>query len=55
MMRVLRGLRRRRGATAIEYCLIAGMIALAIVSGASSVGASLNTFFGSVGTKLQSS
>jgi pilus assembly protein Flp/PilA len=32
-----------RGASAIEYCLIASFVSLAIVAGALSIGSSLNT------------
>jgi Flp pilus assembly pilin Flp len=35
----------RSGATAIEYCLIAGIIGLAIVSGATVMGSSANDSF----------
>ncbi|MBO6919806.1 MAG: Flp family type IVb pilin [Rhizobiaceae bacterium] len=34
------------GATAIEYGLIAGLIAVAIITGATSLGGSLNSMFG---------
>jgi pilus assembly protein Flp/PilA len=40
------------GATAIEYGLIAALIALAIVVGAGSLGNSLNNQFGRIATKL---
>jgi len=38
----------RNGATAIEYGLIAGLISVAIIAGASSLGTSLNTQFKSI-------
>ena len=38
----------RNGATAIEYGLIAGLISVAIIAGASSLGDSLNTQFNSI-------
>jgi pilus assembly protein Flp/PilA len=38
----------RQGVTAIEYALIASGIALAIVTGVGTVGASLNTAFTSI-------
>jgi pilus assembly protein Flp/PilA len=38
-------LKDRSGATVIEYCLIAGIITLAIVGGASAIGASANASF----------
>jgi pilus assembly protein Flp/PilA len=40
------------GATAIEYGLIAALIALAIMVGAGSLGNSLNNQFGRIATKL---
>ena len=40
------------GATAIEYGLIAALIALAIVVGAGALGNSLNNQFGRISTKL---
>ncbi len=40
------------GATAIEYGLIAALIAIAIVAGASAVGGSVGTTFTNIGTKL---
>ncbi len=55
MIRVLRGLRRKRGATAIEYGLLAGLLALALVGVMSTMGTSLNTFFGNLGTNVQNS
>lgn len=35
----------RRGATAIEYCLIAGIVSIAIVAGATGIGAKLQSRF----------
>lgn len=43
--------RDRAGVTAVEYALIAGLIALAIISAASLVGSNLASFF----TNLQTS
>jgi pilus assembly protein Flp/PilA len=40
------------GATAIEYGLIAALIALAIMAGATAVGTSLNELFTGVATEL---
>ena len=40
------------GATAIEYGLIAGLIAVAIIAGASSLGNSLDDMFGTLAGKL---
>ena len=42
----------RKGATAIEYGLIAALIAVAIVGAATSVGTQLTTTFNSVVTAL---
>jgi pilus assembly protein Flp/PilA len=43
------------GATAIEYGLIAALIALAIITGATALGNSLNTKFTSISTRVSSS
>ena len=43
------------GATAIEYGLIAALIALAIVVGAGRLGNALNVQFGKVANKLNTS
>lgn len=43
------------GATAIEYGLIAALIALAITAGATTLGGSLNSAFNSISTKLNES
>ena len=40
------------GATAIEYGLIAALLALAITAGASTLGTSLNTQFSNISTHL---
>lgn len=40
------------GATAIEYGLLAALIAVAIIAGASALGGGLNTLFTSIATKL---
>jgi len=40
------------GATAIEYGLIAALIALAIIAGAGAVGTQLGTMFTSISTRL---
>jgi pilus assembly protein Flp/PilA len=40
------------GATAIEYGLLASLIALAIVGGATALGGSINDLFNSVSTTL---
>ena len=43
------------GATAIEYGLIAALIALAIITGAGALGNAINAKFTSIGTTLNSS
>ena len=40
------------GATALEYGLIAGLISLAVVTGATAAGTAVNTIFGDIGTIL---
>ena len=45
---VLRVLKDRSGATVIEYCLIAGIISIAIVGGASAIGTNTNNSFTAV-------
>jgi pilus assembly protein Flp/PilA len=50
---LIRFLRNEDGATAIEYCLIAAGITLAIVTVVYSLGSSLNTTFTSVSTGLK--
>ena len=37
-----------RGATAIEYAIIASLISVVIVGGAAAIGTSLSNFFGSI-------
>jgi pilus assembly protein Flp/PilA len=41
------------GATAIEYGLIAALISVALITGATSLGGQLDTQFTALGTKLQ--
>ncbi|GAA0828599.1 MAG: Flp family type IVb pilin [Cupriavidus sp.] len=43
---------RQRGATAIEYGLIVGLIAIAIVTGATNLGNNLGTAFDGLATKV---
>ena len=45
-------LRDESGATAIEYGLIAALIAVVIIVGLTSVGGNLNTMFGTVATNV---
>ena len=42
------------GATAIEYGLIAGLVAVAIIAALTALGGSLNTLFGNVSDELNS-
>ena len=42
-----------RGATAIEYALIAGLIAIAVIGGATALGGQINTKFNAIVTALQ--
>lgn len=44
----LRMLKDRSGATVIEYCIIAGIISIAIVGGASAIGTNTNNSFNAV-------
>ena len=41
------------GATAIEYGLIASLIAVAIIAGATALGTALNTTFTNLSTKMK--
>lgn len=49
---IIRFLKDRSGATAIEYGLIAALIALAIIVGAGALGNSLNAKFRNIATKI---
>lgn len=49
---IARFVKDESGATAIEYGLIAALIAVAIIAGATTVGSQLKITFGKVGTKL---
>ena len=42
----------RRAVTALEYGLIAGLIAVALITGAASLGTHLNSTFAGVATRL---
>ncbi len=48
LQKLLLVLKNRSGATVIEYCLIAGIVSLAIVGGASAIGTNTNTSFTAV-------
>lgn len=54
MTRKAPGLAHDSGATAIEYSIIACLVALGIVAGANFAGNGLNALFTVVGTKMQS-
>jgi pilus assembly protein Flp/PilA len=43
----------KKGATAIEYGLIAALIAVVIITGLTSVGTNLNAMMGTVATSLR--
>ena len=45
-------LRNDRGATAIEYALIAGLIATAAVTAFANLGSNVNNMFGNVSNKM---
>jgi pilus assembly protein Flp/PilA len=49
---ILRFLKDETGATAIEYGLIAALVAVVIISGASALGNALNNTFKNVATKV---
>jgi pilus assembly protein Flp/PilA len=42
----------RRGVTALEYGLIASLIAVAIIAGARTLGGAINTEFNNIGTTI---
>ncbi|MEQ9727348.1 Flp family type IVb pilin [Pseudomonas sp. WHRI 8822A] len=46
-------LKNEEGASAIEYSIIAALIAVVIVSGATAVGTDINSVFGSISSALQ--
>ena len=54
MSKFLKLIRNEEGATAIEYGLIAALIAVAIITAVSTVGTQLNTTFSKVGSSLTS-
>jgi pilus assembly protein Flp/PilA len=47
--------KNERGAAAVEYVKIAGLIGLAIVVGATALGGSLNTALNTIATKVSAS
>ena len=46
-------LKDESGATAIEYGLIAALISVAIITGATTLGNTLNNTFGAISTKMK--
>ena len=52
MAKFLKPIRNEKGATAIEYGLIAALIAVAAIGAMSSIGSALNTTFGEVASNL---
>ena len=54
MSKFLKLIKNEEGATAIEYGLIAALIAVAIITSVSVVGTQLNVTFSSVGSSLTS-
>ncbi|MFS8979896.1 Flp family type IVb pilin [Cupriavidus necator] len=49
---IARFIRDERGATAIEYGLIAGLVALAVAVGASTLGTSVSTGFSNLAARV---
>ena len=52
MKQVLKFIRNESGATAIEYALIASLIAVAIIGAVTAVGSKVSSVFGAVGNSL---
>lgn len=52
MNKIVRFLKEEDGATAIEYGLIAGLIAVAIIVALTTLGGNLSTMFNDIATKL---
>ena len=50
--KLIKFLRDEDGVTAIEYGLIAGLVAIAIIAGATAIGTDLKGIFNAIGTKL---
>ena len=55
MKNVVRFLKNKSGATAIEYGLIAALIAVAVIGGVSSLGSNANATFGTVAESMAAS
>ena len=49
---MLMKVRDKRGATAIEYGLLAGLIAVMIIAGATLTGTSLSSMFNAIGGRI---
>ncbi|WP_237480334.1 Flp family type IVb pilin [Lichenibacterium dinghuense] len=50
---MIRFWRDRRATTAIEYCLVAGIVSLAVVAGATAIGTRLATnYYGKIAANL---
>ena len=52
MKKLISFLKDEEGATAIEYGLLAALIAIVIIAGATAVGANLNELFTRIATEL---
>lgn len=52
MNQVMKFLKEDDGATAIEYGLIAGLIAIAIIAALTALSGGLSTLFNNIGTRL---
>lgn len=52
MIRIVNFLRDEEGASAIEYALIAGLIAVVIVGALTTLGTDISTLFGTISGKL---
>jgi pilus assembly protein Flp/PilA len=53
MIRItLKKFRENKGATAIEYVLLAGLIAVMIIAGATLTGTSLSSLFNAIGGRV---
>jgi pilus assembly protein Flp/PilA len=53
MLRIRKFIRNSKGATAIEYGLIAALIAVAAIAAMKGVGSTLNSTFTNVSTQMQ--
>jgi len=53
MKNVMKFLKNKSGATAIEYGLIAALIAVAVIGGVSTLGSNANTTFNTIATEMK--